>query len=158
MENQEIWQQSQLEMLRAQESAAAQAAADETPQPVKRMGWLVFLAALFLILIQLLLNWLATLTAATAVGLIVSVICWVADVGISAILFFLTRKYRKSMREARVLWDISLVIDAVPFIGDFPLDLVALIYAFIKSRSKVVQHITAKAEQIAHTAGVASKI
>ncbi|HWA64527.1 MAG TPA: hypothetical protein VG866_01580 [Candidatus Paceibacterota bacterium] len=157
IDDQETWQQSQLEMLRAQEAAADAAAAESQPA-IKRMGWLVFIASFFLILIQLALAWVGTAAAATAVGLIVTVICWVADVGISVILFFLTRKYRKSMREARILWDISLVIDAVPFIGDFPLDLIALVYAFIKSRSKTIQHIAAKAEQIAHTAGIASRI
>lgn len=115
--------------------------ARESEPMIKQMGWGIFSLGIFLIIVQILLAWLADLAGLTGIGLIISVICWVLGALISVILFFLMRPYKDSIKEFKIFYDLSLFFDGIPILDSIPLDLFTWIYAFIKSRSKIIQKV-----------------
>ena len=125
-----------LEQIRTREQIAAEREAEGNQEPeVNRMGWGIFAIGLGLTLLQ------AVIVDASAVSVVLYILGWLAGVAISAILWLILRPYKKSMREANVIVNIALVADALPFLDIFPIDVIALIYAFAKSRSKIVQKV-----------------
>ena len=120
--------------------------AQNTPD-VKRMGWGVLIGGLLLTLIQVGLSWLADATAATGVGLVVSAFCWAGGGIISVILYFLLKPYRESIKEIRLWVNLSLVLNAIPFVDSIPFDVIAISYAFVKSRSHIVQKLASYADR-----------
>ena len=139
-------QQEQLESDRARDQIKAEKEEQEKQnQPeVKRMGWGIFILTFLLMLIQMGLGWLAIAVGVTIVALIVSFICWVAGAAISGIIWLILRPYRASMKEASLFLKLSLVFDAIPGANSIPVDVLALIYAFMKSRSKIAQKLSSR--------------
>ncbi len=121
---------NELEIERAAERMETEAGQESPPPQQKRMGILIFLISLFLMLLQTGVEWL---TAGT--------IGWFVGVLISILLFVMLRPYTKSLKRAKFFMNSSLVIDAIPVIDLIPIDIVALVFTFVKSRSKLLQKV-----------------
>lgn len=109
---------------------------ESTTEKPNQMGWIVFLAALTLTFVQLGIEWLTL----GAIG-------WMLAAPISVILWFMMRPYTKSLKAAKFIVGTSLVIDSLPFIGLLPVDILAIVYVFTKSRSALAQHLTTLAKR-----------
>ena len=107
----------------------------ETTGP-KKMGFGLLLGALTLALIQLGIEWLT-----------LGVLGWILAAPISVLLWFVMRPYTKSLKTAKWVLGSSLVADSFPFVGLIPIDIIAIIYVFIKSRSAFAEHIANMAEK-----------
>lgn len=107
----------------------------ETTGP-KKMGPGILLFSLALAFIQLGIEWLTLGT-----------IGWILGAPISVLLWFMLRPYTKSLKSAKWILGSSLVTDSLPFIGLLPVDIVAIVYVFIKSRSALVEHLANLAEK-----------
>ncbi len=107
-----------------------------TAERPNQMGWIVFLIALAFTFTQL------GIEAITG-GTIGFILC----APISVVLWFMMRPYTKSLKAAKFIVGTSLVVDSLPFIGLLPVDIVAIIYVFVKSRSALAEHLANLAEK-----------
>ena len=129
----QIEYQLAIERLRYQQQLAEQAKLAATENQPPKLGWGVFLLALFLTIIQLGVTWLTGDT----LGLILTI-------PISIGLFFMLRPYRKSMGETA--WFANIIALVFDGLFDFiPFDILTLIWAFLASRNQTLQ-------KLAHTA------
>ena len=124
---------------RAYQARQLEAEAEDEQSTAERpnqMGWIVFLIALALTFTQVGIEWLTLGTLG-----------WILSAPISVILWFMMRPYTKSLKSAKFIVGTSLVVDSLPLIGLLPVDIVALLYVFIKSRSALVEHLANLAER-----------
>jgi hypothetical protein len=103
----------------------------------KKMGTGVFLFALILTFIQFAVE----IPDAGLLG-------WVVAAPISILLWFLLRPYNKSLKSGRWILGSLLAWDAIPFISLIPVDIFAIIYVYVKSRSAVAEHLENLANKV----------
>jgi hypothetical protein len=108
----------------------------------KQMGWLILIFALALTSIQLGIEWLSLGT-----------IGWMLAAPISVVLWFMLRPYTQRIKTAKFILNTSLIVDSLPIIGLLPVDIVAILYVFVKSRSALAQHLARLAEKRQKTHG-----
>jgi hypothetical protein len=124
-----IEEQRRAATLNAVRASGAQKPEPEKP-PLKRMSVGLLISSLLLTLIQVAVTWFTGDT----LGLILTI-------PISIGLYFMLRPYRKSMGQGVWLANkLALIFDSV---FDFiPIDIVTIIWAFVSSRSKLIQKVT----------------
>lgn len=123
--------QQNLELTRELERQANQEAEDHgTKDKPKKMGWVVLFIALTLTFVQLGIEWLT-----------LGMIGWILAAPISFILWLMLRSYTKQLEHAKWILNGSLISVSLPFIGLLPIDILAILYVFVKSRKALVEYL-----------------